>query len=139
MHVELENRSTASSLDNDNDKVQNNTDDQTRLLQDKELSGHIENLFISNPTTCEFEARIDRSSQVVLEECSSVKVPQKTKADRSQETEGDASQETEGDGCHETEMQEVFHVVQSSRTKSLRASLKLLLKDLLSDLKLFFW
>ena len=124
--MELENRSAASSLDNDNDKVLNNTADQTRLLQDKELSGHIENLFISNPATSEFEERIDHSSPVMLEECSGLKVPQETEADKSQETEDDGNQEAE-------------EVVHSSGNKSLASSLKLLLKDSLSDLKLFFW
>ena len=66
--MELENRSTASSLDNDKDEVQNNTDNQTRFLQDDELSGHTENLFISNPTTCNLDERIAHSSGVMLED-----------------------------------------------------------------------
>ena len=134
--MELENRSTASSLDNANDKIQN-TNDQTRLLQDEDLSGINESLFISNPATCEFEEWSDRSSRAVLEECSGLEMPQETVEDGNQETVEDGNQETVEDGNQETE--EVVHAIHSSSTKSLRGSLKMLLKDSLSDLKLFFW
>ena len=126
--MELENRSTASSLDNANDKIQN-TNDQTRLLQDEDLSGITESLFISNPATCEFEEWSDRSSPVMLEECSGLEAPQETVKDENQETVEDGNQATE----------EIVHAIHSSSTKSLRGSLKMLLKDSLSDLKLFFW